>query len=83
LEIKLSIFGFGDDRPLQFGNRNHILLSIEPPVSPQTVIQQAGFEESENLVLMINNRVVSRQDWDNISVTDEDDLRLLSAFEGG
>ena len=44
---------------------------------------EAGFNESEGLVLLINNGVVSEQDWDRPMVQDSDDIRVLAAFEGG
>lgn len=83
MSIKLSIFGFGDDCPALFQNQKQILLTIDTPTTPRSVMLEAGFNESEGLVLLINNGVVSEQDWDRPMVQDSDDVRVLAAFEGG
>lgn len=83
MAIKISIFGFGDDGPVLFQNQKHILLTMDTPVTPRAALREAGFEEYEGLVLMINNGVVAEPDWDKPTVKDDDDLRVLSAFEGG
>ncbi|MDH5353781.1 MAG: hypothetical protein OEY09_04980 [Gammaproteobacteria bacterium] len=83
MPIKISVFGFGDDSPALFQNQKKILLNIDTPATPRAVILEAGFDEAEGLVLMIDNGVIVPQDWDSPIVKDGDDLRVMSAFEGG
>ena len=83
MAIKLSVFGFGDDAPALFQNQKQVLLTMDTPAKPREVLRAAGFKEYEGLVLMINNGVIAEPDWDSPVVQDGDDLRVLSAFEGG
>ena len=83
MAIEVSIFGFGDDRPACFQGRNQMQLTLETPLSVRTAIHQAGFVDSTGLVLMINDHVVAEQDWGTTLLEDGDNLRDLSAFEGG
>lgn len=83
MAVRLTIFGFGDDAPAQFQGQKQIELPLDTPATPAAVMHAAGFEDSVGLVMMINNRVVAIQDWGNASIADGDELRVLSALEGG
>ncbi len=58
-------------------------LTLQTAATAHTAMQAAGFIDTTGLVLMINNTVVSEADWSSTGLKDGDDLRVLSAFEGG
>lgn len=83
LEINISIFGFGDDRPPAFRGNNQLPLKIGIQMSLRAVMRETGFVEFEGLVVMLNNRVVAEQDWNSVMVIDGDRLTVMSVLEGG
>lgn len=83
IEIEISLFGFGDDRPACFGNRNKIQLTLDQPASVDTVIRQTGFVDTSGLVIMLNNGAVAEKQWHSKMLSSGDKLKILSAFEGG
>ena len=82
-EIEVSLFGFGDDRPTCFGNRNKIQLTLDNPASVSAVLLQAGFVDTNGLVIMLNNSAVAEKQWHSRILSSGDKLKILSAFEGG
>jgi sulfur carrier protein ThiS len=83
MTIEMKIFGFGDDRPAAFRGENQIKLELETPATPWTALHNAGFDDTEGLVLMTNDQVIPIQQWDDAIVNDEAVLMVLCPFEGG
>lgn len=83
LEIDISLFGFGDDRPACFQGRNERTLMLDEKASIHRAMSSAGFSDTTGLVVMMNDRVVPEPLWDSTELHAEDKLKVLSAFEGG
>ena len=83
MQITVSLFGFGDDRPAKFKNSNRLLLSFDTASTPSAVLKEAGFSDFEYLVVMINDLVVSQAEWESKMLNDGDVVKVLSAIEGG
>lgn len=81
--IKISLFGFGDDRPAFFQGQNEKEMPLDKTMSAAAILKQVGFSDSCGLVLMINNVAIAQTQWDSIIMKNKDKLKILSAFEGG
>lgn len=83
MAIEITLFGFGEDRPPPFGNKNCLRLDLETPATPWAVLRAAGVDDEAGLVLMNQDAVIPPRHWDERIIQDQDRLTLLSAFEGG
>ena len=81
--IELTLVGFGDDRPAAFADGRRIHLDLDTPTTPGAVLRAAGITEAEGLILMNTASVIPTREWDRPVIEDNDQLTLLSAFEGG
>jgi sulfur carrier protein ThiS len=83
MAIEITLFGFGDDRPAAFGDKNRLSLELETPATPRAVLHGAGIDDATGLVLMNRDQVIPPRQWEDEIVDDDDRLTLLAAFEGG
>ena len=83
MTVEISLFGFGDERPAAFAGGNRIELALPVPVSPNALLQAAGFEATEGLVLIVDERVIPVADWQQPLIDDGIAVTVLAAFEGG
>ena len=83
MAIEISLFGFGDERPAVFGGGNRLALAASSPLSPQALLQAAGFDDTEGLVLIVDDTVIPVGDWQRPQIDDGAAVTVLSAFEGG
>lgn len=83
MAIEVTIFGFGDERPAAFLNADRLELDLDLPSTPMRVLRQSGFSDQEGLAVLINDRIVHQQDWDDAIVKRGDQVKVLSAIEGG
>ncbi|MFT5218427.1 MAG: thiamine biosynthesis protein ThiS [Planctomycetota bacterium] len=83
MSIEVTIFGFGDERPPAFQNADRLELDLELPATPMAVLLRSGFDDQEGLALLINDRIVHAQDWQHAIVGPGDQVKVLSAIEGG
>jgi sulfur carrier protein ThiS len=83
MAIEISLFGFGDERPAAFGGGNRLALAAPAPMSPDALLRAAGFDETEGLVLIIDDAVIPAADWQRPLIDDGTAVTVLSAFEGG
>ena len=83
MTIEISLFGFGDERPAAFGGGNRLALAAPAPLSPQALLQAAGFDATEGLVLIVDDTVIPVGDWQRPLIDDGTAVTVLSAFEGG
>ena len=82
MSVEITLFGFGDDRPHGFKDNTR---QINPGKVKQLdkVLELAGFDNLEGLVLLLNNKGVPQQDWSETRIQDNDSIKILSAIEGG
>ncbi|MGD8348134.1 MAG: hypothetical protein PVI79_02805 [Gammaproteobacteria bacterium] len=83
MSIEISLFGFGDERPAAFGDSSRLALAAEAPLSPCALLRAAGFEDTEGLVLIVDDAVIPVADWQQALIDDGAAVTVLSAFEGG
>ena len=83
MAIEVSLFGFGDERPAPFGAADRIELALETPATPTSLLRAAGFDETRDLLLVVDGTVVLASDWERTRIDDGASVRILSAFEGG
>jgi len=83
MTIEISLFGFGDERPAAFGAGNRLALEAPSPLSPQALLQAAGFDDTEGLVLIVDDTVIQVADWQREQIGDGAAVTVLSVFEGG
>ena len=83
MAIQISLFGFGDERPAVFAGGNRLELPAPAPLSPKELLQAAGFGDTEGLVLIVDDMVIPRADWQQSLIDDGTAVTVLSAFEGG
>jgi len=81
--IEISLFGFGDERPAAFAGGNRLVLAVPAPLSPNALLRAAGFDDTEGLVLIVDNAVIPVADWQRPLIDDGTAVTVLSAFEGG
>ena len=82
MAVEITLFGFGDDCPPGFENNTR---QVNPGKTEglKQVLEMAGFDNLEGLVVLVNNQGVPQQDWPNTRVQDNDSIKILSAIEGG
>ena len=83
MTVEIRIFGFGDERPAAFGDKNGLEIEIATPATPRALLHAAGIGDEAGLVLMDRDSVIPPQKWDDAIIGDGQRLTLLSAFEGG
>ena len=83
MSIRVSLFGFGDVRPPPFGKADRIELALPTPAAPIAVLKAAGFVETDDLLLIVDDVVVLAADWERPQIEDGASLRVMSAIEGG
>ena len=83
MAIEISLFGFGDERPAAFGDHSRLELTMPAPLSPHALLQAAGFDDTEGLVLIVDDAVIPVADWQRPLIVDGAAVTVLSAFEGG
>ena len=83
MAIEIALFGFGDERPAAFAGGNRLQLPAPAPLSPKELLQAAGFGDTEGLVLIVDDTVIPRADWQRPLIDDGTAVTVLSAFEGG
>lgn len=83
MNVAVSLFGFGDERPAAFGAGNQLNLALGPQTSVATALSQSGITEPESLSAILNGTMVPRGDWPTTYLADGDELKLLMAIEGG
>jgi len=81
--IEVSLFGFGDERPAAFGGGSRLALAVPAPLSPEALLRAAGFDDTEGLVLIVDDAVIPVADWQRPQIADGAAVTVLSAFEGG
>jgi len=81
--IEISLFGFGDERPAVFGDSGRLALAVPAPLSPNDLLQAAGFDDTEGLVLIVDDAVIPVADWRRPMIDEGAAVTVLSAFEGG
>ena len=82
MSVEITLFGFGNDCPPGFNN-NKLSLVLPNPQGIIELLQSAGFDNLEGVVLLVNNKGVPEQDWPETQIQDNDSVKLLSAIEGG
>ncbi|HUV22591.1 MAG TPA: hypothetical protein VMZ32_12420 [Gammaproteobacteria bacterium] len=83
MAIEIRLVGFGEDRPARFNGKNRLRIEIETPTSVRTLLQLVGIEEAPDLIAMDSRTVIPTARWDESRISDETNLTLLSAIEGG
>jgi len=83
LNVAVSLFGFGDDRPHSFGNKDKLELTLQPKSAVIDALQNAGLANTHGISVMLNNVLVPQGDWANKVLADADALTVLMAIEGG
>ncbi len=83
MSIEVSLFGFGDVRPAVFGRSDSIQLALEPPVTPVALLRAAGFVDTRDLLLIVDDELLLASDWERARIDDGASVRIMSAIEGG
>ena len=83
MAIEIWLIGFGDDRPARFDGKNRLRVEIEAPASVRALLQLVGIEEAPDLIAMDSRTVIPPARWDELCISDQTTLTLLSAIEGG
>ncbi len=83
MTIEVSLFGFGDVRPAVFGRADPIELTLDTPASPTVVLRAAGFDDTRDLLLIVDDELLLASDWDRARIDDGASIRIMSAIEGG
>ena len=83
MAIEVRLFGFGSEKPPGFGAGNRRRLELATPATPQSVLDAAGIETGQGLLLMRANEVIPADRWQQPLVADGDRLTLMFAIEGG
>lgn len=81
--VEASLFGFGDERPQAFGNRNDLALKLPDAATIAVALQASGITDPQSLSVIVNGAMVPRSDWASSPLADGDTLKLLMAIEGG
>ncbi len=82
MTVEITLFGFGEDCPPGF-QRNTLQLSLNRAEGLKRVLNMAGLDNLDGLVLLVNNRGVSASEWSKTRIIDNDSIKVLSAIEGG
>ena len=83
MNVEVSLFGFGEDRPPSFGRNDRLELTLDQPATVADALDQAGFPELAGLSAMLNNALVPPRKWQDTPLSDGDALKVLLAIEGG
>ncbi|MDC1287235.1 hypothetical protein N8198_05060 [Gammaproteobacteria bacterium] len=83
MAIEIKLIGFGEDRPAHFNGKNRLRIEIEAPASVRALLQRVGIEEAADLIAMDSETVIPPAHWDELRISDQTTLTLLSAIEGG
>ena len=83
MSIEVSLFGFGDVRPAVFGRADRIELSLATPVAPANLLSAAGFDDTRDLLLIVDDELLLASDWERARIADGASVRIMSAIEGG
>ncbi len=83
MSVEVSLFGFGDVRPAVFGQADSIQLALAPPITPVALLRAAGFDDTRDLLLIVDDELLLASDWDRARIDDGASVRIMSAIEGG
>lgn len=83
MSVEVSLFGFGDVRPAVFGQSDSIQLALAPPITPVALLRAAGFDDTRDLLLIVDDELLLASDWDRARIDDGASVRIMSAIEGG
>lgn len=83
MNVAVTLFGFGDERPAAFGAGNQLELALSQQTSVAMALSRSGITEPESLSAILNGTMLPRADWDTTYLAGGDELKLLMAIEGG
>ena len=83
MAIEVCLFGFGDVRPAVFGRSDRIELTLAPPVAPVALLRAAGFDDTRDLLLIVDDELLLASDWERSRIADGATVHIMSAIEGG
>jgi len=82
MAVKVTLFGFGDDCPQGFIN-NTRKINTGDTKGLEQILNMAGFNNLEGLVILVNDTGVHQDDWSKTQIKNHDSIKILSAIEGG
>jgi len=83
MDISVTLFG-GLRHFLPAGSSfNKCMISTEDGASLETLLQQIPIPENKPYIVILNDEKVSREDYAEITILEEDEIVLLPPIKGG
>lgn len=57
--------------------------SVSESLSLTKMIARVGIEAREGIAVAVNNEVITRDNWENHLIQDEDKITIITATQGG
>ena len=83
MSVEIRAIGFGSDKPECFAGSDRYSLEISQPLTPNQLLAEISLEKAVDTIVLVNNTTVSENQWNTPLITDNSEVTVMAAIEGG
>ena len=83
MSVEIRAIGFGSDKPECFAGSDRCSLEISQPLTPNQLLAEINIEKAVDTIILVDNTTVSENQWNTPLITDNSEVTVMAAIEGG
>ena len=83
MSVEIRAIGFGSDKPECFAGSDRCSLEISQPLTPNQLLAEINIEKAVDTIILVDNTTVSENQWNAPLITDNSEVTVMAAIEGG